>query len=281
MSKLRVAALQMVSGPLLDDNLASAARLIARAAESGAQLAVLPESFPVFGDREAIRTLALREASPAAPLRAFLSAQARQHGIALVGGTVPVAADDGRARAVAAVFDASGRCVAEYDKIHLFDAQVDDATGDYRESRDYSPGSELVVADSGCARLGLAVCYDIRFPEMFRPMLEAGMEILTVPAAFTRATGQAHWLALLRARAIENQCVVIGANQGGEHSAKRQTSGGSVIIDAWGRVLAEAGYGESCVLADIDLAAVRSLRRRMPVVEHRRFSVKPGRTSDV
>lgn len=272
MKRLRAAALQMVSGADLSANLAAAGRLIAGAAKSGAQLVVLPETFSVFGDRRALQRCAEDEAN-AQPVRTFLAEQARRHRLLLVGGTVPVAAADDRARAVIPVFDKNGDCLAEYDKIHLFDAQVEDATGAYQESRDYVPGDHIVVVDTEYGRLGVACCYDIRFPEMFRVMQERGLDILAVAAAFTRTTGLAHWLPLLRARAIENQCAVVGANQGGIHSPKRQTSGGSVIIDAWGRVLAEAGFGEGMVLADIDLDQAQGLRERMPVRSHRRVPV--------
>lgn len=273
MKTVRVACIQMISGADVSANLAMAERQIERAAQAGARLVVLPETFAVFGNRKALLACAENETGQQPPVRSFLSEQADTHGIVLVGGTVPVVAHNGRARAVIHVFDEQGGCLAEYDKIHLFDADIDDATRAYRESRDYLPGEHVEVVDTSVGRLGVACCYDIRFPEMFRVMQERGMDILAVAAAFTRPTGLAHWLPLLRARAIENQCIVLGANQGGIHSSKRQTSGGSVVIDAWGRVLAEAGFGEGCLVANVDLEEMRRIRQRMPVRSHRRIPV--------
>lgn len=270
---LRAAALQMVSGPDQAANLKQAESLIARAASAGASLVVLPESFALFGDAQALRASAALEAGDTPPLQGFLAAQARRHGIYLVGGTVAVAAADGRATASVFCYEPDGEQLGRYDKIHLFDAEVGDGSGGYRESRDYCPGDSLCVVETPFGMLGVVVCYDIRFPEMMRLMQRRGLDILVVPAAFTRHTGLAHWLPLLRARAIENQCFVIGANQGGVHSARRQTSGGSVLIDAWGEVLAEAGFGAQCLVADLDLSMLARLRKSMPVAEHRRYQV--------
>ena len=173
--------------------------------------------------------------------------------------------------AASLAYDSDGVCRAEYHKIHLFDADVGDAQQQYRESDSYAPGDQPCVFHSPFGRIGVAVCYDLRFPELFRQMMDPGMDVLLVPAAFTRRTGLAHWLPLLRARAIENQIAVVAANQGGIHSRRRQTSGGSCIIDSWGTVLSEMGFGEGVALADIDLAEQQALRQRMPVMQHRRF----------
>lgn len=270
-----VAAIQMVSGPDLERNLAAAARLLARAAAAGAQLAVLPEAFALFLSNEQ-RALGEREAGAQARVRPFLAEQAALHKLWLVAGTIPLL-DPGceRPRAATLVFDDAGREVARYDKMHLFDVDVGDRQGSYRESATYDRGDKVVCMPTPFGRLGLAVCYDLRFAELFQLLREQGAELIALPSAFTRRTGLAHWLPLLRARAIETQCYLIGANQGGEHSASRHTSGGSAIIGSWGEVLAEAGFGEACVVAPIDLEKLHAERRAMPVAQHRRFRIDP------
>lgn len=264
-----VAALQMVSVNQLPVNLARAEALIAEAAAKGAKLAVLPENFALFGSKDIFK-LAISEGE-CGELQAFLSGLAEKYHITLVGGSIPLPAKDGRVFATSFTYGADGACLGSYRKIHLFDADVGDAQGSYRESESYAPGDDVVVIDSNIGRIGLGICYDLRFPELFRAMLDKGADIIVLPSAFTRQTGWAHWLPLLRARAIENQCLVVAANQGGIHDAKRQTSGGSVIIDSWGRVLDEAGLGEVCVIAEFDRAGQDALRRRMPVAQHRRL----------
>lgn len=273
MSEYRVAAIQMVSTNDLQHNLQRAEVLIAQAAEQGARLLVLPETFAMFSAREQA-ALGLQEMGEAAPIQRFVAQLARRYGVWIVAGTLPVA--DGVSEQVYAaclVFDDQGKEVARYHKIHLFDVNVNDQQGSYRESDTFKPGSQSVVIDSPVGRLGLAVCYDIRFPELFRVMFHEGVDVVAVPAAFTLHTGEAHWLPLLKARAIESQCYVIGANQGGAHGKRRRTSGGSVIIDAWGNVLAEAPRGEACVVADMDQQQLADIRRNMPMAEHIRFDV--------
>lgn len=269
LGQIKVAALQMVSTKQLKTNLQRAEVLVAKAAKNGAQLAVLPENFAMFGSKEVFDLAAAENAG--GELQAFLAGLAAQYKIVLVGGTIPLPAEDGRVYAASFVYGADGVCLGRYRKIHLFDADVGDAQGSYRESDSYAPGDEVVVIDSGLGRIGVGICYDLRFPELFRRMLELEADIIVLPSAFTRNTGWAHWLPLLRARAIENQCLVVAANQGGVHDAKRQTSGGSVVIDSWGRVLAEAGLGEACVVANYDQEEQRVLRLRMPVAQHRRL----------
>lgn len=274
----RVAALQMVSGTDLPRNLAAAGSLIARAADSGAQLLVLPETFALFLASEQ-RTLGIEEAGDQPRVRSFLAAQAAKHGVWLVGGTLPIVdGRDPRPRAACLVYDNGGVEVARYDKLHLFDVEVGDRQGRYCESDTFCPGDTALarVVDTPFGRLGLAVCYDLRFAELFLHLRAQGAELLAIPSAFTRHTGLAHWLPLLRARAIETQCAVIGSNQGGRHSAKRLTSGGSAIVDSWGDVLAEAGFGETVVCADIDLDRMRSERAAMSVQQSRRFRVAPA-----
>lgn len=278
---VRVAAIQMVSGTDLETNLRSAARLVERAASDGAKLIVLPETFALFLAAEQ-RELGQREAGvksgPDARVRPFLAALAAQYGVWLVGGTLPIVdADDPRPRAACLVFDASGAEVARYDKLHLFNVDVGDKQGRYCESDTFCPGNvaRISVVDTPFGKLGLSVCYDLRFAELYQTLRDRGADIIAVPSAFTLRTGLAHWLPLLRARAIETQTFLIGANQGGAHSEKRHTSGGSAIISSWGEVLGEAGFGEAVVIADLDLAQMRREREAMPVASHRRFDVLP------
>lgn len=279
--QLRVAALQMVSGNRVEENLATAARLIAEAAQEGAQLLVLPEAFALFISN-AQRELGEAEAGTAPRVRDFLAEQAARHSVWLVGGTVPfLEPDEERPRAACRVFDATGAEVTRYDKLHLFDVDVADGQGSYRESDTFMRGqltadTGLALVDTPFGRLGLAICYDLRFPELFQLLRAGGADLIAVPSAFTRRTGLAHWLPLLRARAIETQCCVIGSNQGGIHSAKRQTSGGSAVINSWGEVLGEAGFGECCVIADVDFERQQQERVAMPVQQHRRFKIVRG-----
>jgi len=271
MSRPIVAALQMVSGADIDTNLAHAEKLIAQAAAQGAKLIVLPEAFALFLGSEQ-KQLGAIEASSTPRVRAFLAEQALRHRVWLIGGTIPVLDHDlQRPRAACFVLDDNGREVARYDKIHLFDVDVGDRQGSYRESDSYQHGTDIVTVQTPFGCVGIAVCYDLRFPELFQLLRAQGAEILVLPSAFTRATGLAHWLPLLRARAIETQCYMIGANQGGQHSSKRHTSGGSVIIDSWGEVLAEVGFGEAVITAEIDLEKLHKERRAMPVTQHRKF----------
>ncbi len=278
----RIAAVQMTSGGSLESNLQQAAELIAQAVEQGAELLVLPEYFAYHGCRD-IAGISQAERDASGPARQFLACMAQQHGVWLVGGTIPVAMNqekggDSRAAASCFVVNAQGEEVACYQKIHLFDVDVDDARGSYRESDDYSHGSEPVVVDTPFGKLGLTVCYDLRFPELYRYLAAAGAEILVVPSAFTAATGESHWQLLLRARAVENLCYVVGANMGDRFHEKRPTWGGSAIIDPWGVVLSDMAEGPGVVSADINLNYLRKLRQKMPVHEHRRFSVV--KTSD-
>lgn len=265
-----MAAIQMVSGPSVADNLAAAADLLAQAAAQGAQLAVLPENFALMGQREQDK-VAIREMEGEGPIQAFLAEQAARHRLWLVGGTIPLqtARDANRVRAACLLLDDRGRQVARYDKVHLFDVQVVGGAERYAESATIEPGNRYVVADTPVGRLGLAVCYDLRFPEQFRTLLDHGMEILVLPAAFTAATGKAHWETLLRTRAIENQCYVIAAAQGGQHANGRETYGDSLIIDPWGVILDRLPQGPGVVLADFDRDRLETIRRQFPALEHR------------
>lgn len=263
-------ALQMVSGPEVAANLAVAAELLAKAADRGAQLAVLPENFALMGRRESDK-LAVQEAEGDGLIQTFLAEQAARHRLWLVGGTIPLrtAGDNQRVRAACLLFDDQGCQVARYDKVHLFDVQLPDSPERYAESATIEPGDHYVVADTPFGRLGLAVCYDLRFPEQFRAMSAQGMDILALPAAFTAATGAAHWEILLRARAIENQCYVIASAQGGRHSNGRETFGDSLIVDPWGLILDRLCEGAGVVLGKMDRAFLESVRQQFPVLEHR------------
>lgn len=278
----KAAVVQMVSTGNVQTNLAAADRLIAEAAAAGAALVVLPENFAVL-DGGPLSQYAEREGDDSSLLQGFLQQQARQHGIILVAGTMPVVTRpaspsgmvetiaDGRVRPSSLVYSPEGLLIARYDKMHLFDVQVADKQAQYMESRSFEPGSSVVTVATPLGRLGLSICYDLRFPELYRRLLDEGAEIITVPSAFTRVTGEAHWEILLRARAIENQCYVLAANQGGVHNASRETWGHSMIVDPWGNVVARVEKGEGVAIAEIDLDYLHDLRRRMPVQAHRRL----------
>lgn len=274
-----VAALQMISSPEVADNLVVAERLIAEAAAQGAQLIALPEYFPLIGATDAAR-LAARETlaradelpSDAAPIQRFLSESAKRHGIWIVGGSIPLTANDpARLRNACLVFDPEGRRVAHYDKIHLFGFQRGEES--YDESLGIEAGDKLstFVFNTGESswRVGLAICYDVRFPELFRTMGE--VDLLVIPAAFTETTGRAHWELLLRARAVENQCYVLAAAQGGQHPTGRVTHGNSMLIDPWGDVIARMDKGTGVVLGAMEWARLTEVRTSLPALRHRRI----------
>lgn len=264
---MRVAVVQMVSGPAPAPNLTVAGRLLAEAAAAGARLAVLPEYFPFIDAPEAAR-LAAREAEGGGPIQDFLAETARRHGIWLVGGSIPLAADDPRKlRNSSLVFDDQGRRVARYDKIHLFGFQKGDEH--YDEAAFIEPGERVVAVDTPFGRIGLAICYDLRFPELFRAMGQ--VDIIALPAAFTETTGRAHWELLLRARAVENQCYLLAAAQGGQHPTGRCTHGHSMIIDPWGQVLARLETGEGLAIADLDPHRIAEVRASLPALKHRKL----------
>lgn len=274
---ITAAAIQMVSSANMDANFKVASELIAKAAKDGASLVVLPENFALFG-RDNLQAFGVAEETPDAPIRSFLREQAKANNVWLVGGTAPrVQSADGvqapapRTYAACQVINPNGKEVGRYDKIHLFDAGVDDAVGAYRESQTIMPGKTLGTVNMPFGLMGLGVCYDLRFPEYFRLLQGQGMRVLALPSAFTYVTGKAHWKILLRARAIENQCFVIAANQGGQHNELRRTYGHTCIIDPWGRTLAEQESGEGAVIAKLDLNAQVDLKQKMPVFEHRIF----------
>ncbi|SDI11869.1 Predicted amidohydrolase [Pseudomonas flavescens] len=267
------AAIQMVSQDDIAANLLQARRLLEEAASSGARLAVLPENFSALGRRDAAE-LGRLEASGQGPVLPWLKRTARDLSLWIVAGTLPLppaSQPHGKPRACSLLLDDQGETVARYDKLHLFDVDVSDSRGSYRESDDYAHGEQWVVADTPVGRLGLTVCYDLRFPELYGALREAGAELISAPSAFTRVTGAAHWDVLIRARAIETQCYLLAAAQGGIHPGGRETYGHTAIIDPWGRKLAQRADGEGVLLAERDATEQAAIRERMPVVRHKRF----------
>ncbi len=268
MPSSRFAALQMVSTPEVMSNLESADRLIAAAAAAGARLAALPENFYLIGRHEGDK-VKVREPDGEGPIQSFLAAAARRHRVWIVGGTAPIScADPGRIRSACLVFDDSGRRVARYDKMHLFRFEAGDER--YDESRTLEGGESAVAVQSPFGRLALSVCYDVRFPELYREL--GDFDAMFVPSAFTVPTGAAHWETLLRARAIENQAYVVAPAQGGLHASGRRTYGHSMIVDPWGQVLAVRPEGEGVLLAEIDTERVQEVRASLPAIANRRLN---------
>lgn len=266
---MKVAAIQMTSGPDVPANLEQARGLLREARERGAVLAALPENFAFMGLKDADKR-AVGEMEGSGPIQDFLAATARELKVWVIGGTMPLrVGGDGRVAAASLVFDDGGRRVARYDKIHLFDVDIPGKVETYRESAHVAPGREPVVVDTPAGKLGLSVCYDIRFPELFRRLSAAGAQIFSVPSAFTAPTGRAHWETLLRARAIENLCYVIAPAQSGFHPNGRETYGDSLIVDHWGAVLQRLPRGRGCVVADVDLNRQAAARTSFPALDHR------------
>jgi nitrilase len=259
MARARIAAIQMVSGPDVAPNLAAAERLISAAAAAGARLAALPENFYLIGRHERDK-VAVREPDGQGPVQEFLAEQATRNRLWIVGGTAPISGkDETRIRGACLVYDASGARVARYDKMHLF--HFEGETERYDEARTLEPGERPVAVASPFGRLALSVCYDVRFPELYRGLGE--FDVMFVPSAFTVPTGSAHWETLLRARAIENKAYVVAPAQGGTHASGRRTWGHSMIVDPWGEIIAMREEGEGVVLAEIDSERLREVRRRL------------------
>jgi len=266
-----VAAIQMTSSADLGRNLTDAGRLLAEAYSRGALVASLPENFAFMGMSEPDK-FAIAEEEGRGPIQDFLARTSRELGMWVVAGTIPLrVAGQPRVAAASLVFDAQGRQAARYDKIHLFDVEVPGRDERYQESSSVRPGETPVCVDTPAGRLGLAVCYDLRFPELFRRLLEMGAEWLCLPSAFTAPTGRAHWETLLRARAIENLCHMVAPAQSGFHENGRETYGDSMVVDCWGRVLARLPRGTGVVVGDIDLVRQREVRQNFPSVAHRRL----------
>lgn len=267
----RVAAIQTVTGTSLDDNLSRADALIAEAARGGAELVLLPEYFCMMGRHESDK-VAIREQDGDGPVQHFLADAARRHRIWLVGGTLPMwCGDDNRVYNTSLAFDPRGERVARYDKIHLFGFTK--GTENYDESRTILAGRTPVAFDAPCGRVAMSVCYDLRFPELYRGLSSGkdgqGLSLILMPAAFTYTTGQAHWEILIRARAIENQCYVLAAAQGGKHENGRRTWGHSMLVDPWGELMGVLPEGEGVVSGVIDPARLAEVRQNLPALRHR------------
>ncbi|HMJ12526.1 MAG TPA: carbon-nitrogen hydrolase family protein [Polyangiaceae bacterium] len=269
--KLRVAAVQLNSQEDVDQNLRAIRDVVAGAAAAGARLVVLPENFAYFGADVGRRSVAERSGDLRAPIQATLSELAREQRVAIIAGGFPELGPDAqRPYNTCLVFAATGELVTHYRKVHLFDVQLPDGT-ELCESRDTEPGSEPVVADVAEFRVGLSICYDLRFPELYRALVSRGAEVLVVPAAFTLLTGKDHWHALLRARAIESQSYVIAAAQWGKHPRGRTTYGHALVVDPWGTIIAECSDRVGFVTAEIDRAYLEEVRTRLPSLKHRRL----------
>jgi len=266
-----IAAIQMTSGPEVAGNLESAGRLLEEAASRGAVIAGLPENFAIMGWSEADK-LKASEPDGDGPIQSFLSATARRLKLWIIGGTIPLrTTESGRSAAACLVYDDQGERRARYDKIHLFDVKVPDNPEQYRESATIMPGCEPLVIDTPAGRLGLAVCYDVRFPELFRQLSAKGAQWFCLPSAFTAPTGRAHWETLIRARAIENLCFMMAPAQTGVHANGRETYGDTMVVDFWGRVLSRLPQGPGVVTADFDHHSQVEVRRSFPTLEHRVF----------
>ena len=284
-NRLIAAAVQLQPSDSIESNLSNTSKLIQDAVDQGAQLVVIPENFAHLG-RSDFAAIGLSESQPQGLVRQFLSDQAAQHGIWLVAGTLPISDPESSIKPYARclLFDPQGNQSSSYDKIHLFNAELDKCELDkaefgheqqsaYRESDNFSSGAEVVVAQTDLCRLGMSVCYDLRFAELYRQLADRGAQIATVPSAFTAATGRDHWLLLLRARAVENQIFVIGANMVDRDHPRRALWGGSAIIDPWGNLLASLDDEPGVAVAEIDLDRIDEVRAKMPMAEHRK--IKP------
>jgi nitrilase len=270
----KVAAIQMTSSHVVADNLAVAAALLREAKDAGSDIACLPENFSFIGLRDADK-LQVAEPDGDGAVQAFLSETAATLKMWILAGTIVLRGDSERRVANASLLiDAAGKRVARYDKIHLFDVTIPGRDEQYRESTHVMPGRKLVLADTPVGKLGLSVCYDMRFPELYRELVSQGAEWLAMPAAFTVPTGRAHWETLLRARAIENLCYVVAPAQSGTHSSGRETYGDSLIVDYWGQVLARLAKGSGVITADIDLAKQAETRTRFPALDNRQLGMR-------
>jgi len=270
---MRVAAIQMNSGKDVAANLELADKLLGDAAGDGCTLAVLPENFALMPVRGRDKAKAAEKPGEG-PIQAFLSDRSERHGLWIIAGSMPLVSpeiDAERVYGACPVYDSDGDAQAIYNKIHLFDVDLVDEQESYRESRSMYPGDDVVTVDTPCGRVGLTICYDLRFPELFRQLVDAGATVFTVPAAFTATTGEAHWHTLLRSRAIENLAYVIAPGQYGEHPDRRSTYGHSLIIDPWGRVLAEAADGNGFIAADLDPLLPEKMRGEFPALANRRL----------
>jgi predicted amidohydrolase len=269
----KVAAIQMTSSHIVADNLVAAGELLREAKDLGCDVACLPENFSFIGLHDADK-LEVAEADGEGPVQSFLSRTARELKMWILGGTIVLRGQaDRRVANTSLLIDADGKRVARYDKIHLFDVTIPGRDEQYRESTHVAPGRETVIADTPVGRLGLSVCYDMRFPELYRLLVSQGAEWLAMPAAFTVPTGRAHWETLLRARAIENLCYVVAPAQAGTHTSGRETYGDSLIVDYWGQVVSRLAKGSGVITAELDLAKEAETRARFPALDNRRLEL--------
>jgi predicted amidohydrolase len=268
----KVAVIQMVSSNDLEKNLEQAAELIAYAASQKAEFVLLPEYFPIISDDEQDK-VKLREIFGKGPIQEFLIGQSRQHDIWLMGGTIPLESEEaGKVYNSCLLYNPDGIVTARYDKVHLFDVNVDGSGKEsYIESNTISSGNSIVTTTTPFATIGMTVCYDLRFPELYREMVDKNVNLVTVPSAFTYTTGKHHWKTLLKARAVENLCFVMAADQGGQNTERRRTWGHSMIISPWGDILASIEEGAGIAIADLDFQAQANLRKSFPALSHRKF----------
>ncbi len=265
-----IAAVQMVSTDSVDINLKQAQELIINAADNGAEFILLPENFAYMG-KCASDTVSIAEEYGQGVIQKTISLLAKKIKVTIAAGSIPIidSKDKSKVNASCLVYDEDGVEIARYDKKHLFDVYIEDEQETYKESDTYSPGDKVVVVETGIGKVGLSICYDIRFPEMYRQMLDQGVEIIIAPSAFTEQTGRVHWEPLLKARAIENQCYVVAANQGGLHANKRKTYGNSMIIDPWGKIKARIEKGAGVIVSQVNLESQKKIREEFPVLQHR------------
>ncbi len=278
--KLYVAAIQMVSSANVQQNLMQAETLIENAVNKGACFILLPENFAFMGG-DTVSALSIAEAEGNGIIQDKMSQLAKRHRVTIVAGTIPIFADEyietepeqdsaKKIKAASIIYGPDGNVIARYDKQHLFDVYLDSGQETYRESDTYSAGNSVVTAKTEIGTVGMSICYDLRFPEMFRQMHDNGVQIILAPSAFTEQTGRVHWEPLLRARAIENLCYVIAANQGGMHANGRKTYGNSMIIDPWGRITSRIQSGAGVIISEIDLDLQKHIRQDFPALEHRK-----------
>ena len=273
----KIAAIQMASGTNVSANLNEVSRQILSAAQAGAKLIVLPENFAIMGIHDSDH-VQIAEEDGAGPIQKFLSEQAKKNKVWLVAGTVPLKLNsdntnyEKKVYAACLVYNEKGERVSRYDKIHLFDVHLEITSETYNESETIEAGNKAVIVETPFGKIGLAICFDLRFPELFRQLVLLGADIIVLPSAFTAITGKAHWEVLLRARAIENLCYVVASAQGGYHVSGRETYGDSMIVDPWGTVLDRLPHGSGYVIADVDIENINNIRKNFPVLQNRKIS---------
>ncbi len=273
----KISAIQMASGTNVSANLNEVSRLISSTVEAGAKLIVLPENFAIMGFQDADQ-IKVAEDEGTGPIQDFLSAQAKKNKVWLVAGTVPLKLNsdnnnyEKKVYAACLVYNEKGERVSRYDKIHLFDVHLEITSETYNESETIEAGNKAIIVETPFGKIGLAICFDLRFPELFRQLVLLGAEIIVLPSAFTSITGKAHWEVLLRARAIENLCYVVASAQGGYHVSGRETYGNSMIVDPWGTVLDRLPHGSGYVVADVDIENINNIRKNFPVLQNRKIS---------